>query len=186
MGKQADSSDAVDHILEDWSREKPGLDASTIGVFGRLARIIIKQRAIENSVFEKYGLTLASFDVLANLRRSGEPHRKTAGELASSSMLTTGGITFRLDRMEEQNLIERVRTRTDRRVVYAQLTSHGKEVIDSIFAEHLATQRQMLEGLNQKEVNQLSALLRKVSASIDQFEAGHPTLSSAESTEESA
>ncbi|MGJ3191566.1 MULTISPECIES: MarR family winged helix-turn-helix transcriptional regulator [Paenarthrobacter] len=180
MGKQADISDAVDSILEDWARERPELDAGTIGVFGRLARIIIKQRVIENSVFEKYGLTLASFDVLANLRRSGEPHRKTAGELASSSMLTTGGITFRLDRMEEQNLIERVRTRTDRRVVYAQLTSHGKEVIDSIFAEHLATQRQMLEGLSSKEVNQLSTLLRKVSASIDEFESGNPALTNLE------
>jgi DNA-binding MarR family transcriptional regulator len=172
MGKQPDTSDTVDSILEDWAREKPGLDAGTIGVFGRLAQIIIKQRVIENSVFEKYGLTLASFDVLANLRRSGEPHRKTAGELASSSMLTTGGITFRLDRMEEQNLIERVRTRTDRRVVYAHLTPHGKDVIDSIFEEHLATQRQMLAGLNAKEITQLSGLLRKVSASIDQFEDG--------------
>ncbi|MFJ5956991.1 MarR family winged helix-turn-helix transcriptional regulator [Paenarthrobacter sp. NPDC092416] len=182
MGKQPETTDAVDSILDDWARERPELDAGTIGVFGRVARIIIKQRAIENAVFEKHGLTLASFDVLANLRRSGEPHRKTAGELASSSMLTTGGITFRLDRMEEQNLIERVRTKTDRRVVYAQLTPHGKKVIDSIFAEHLDTQHQMLEGLTSKEISQLSLLLKKVSASIDQFEAGHPSLTIGEET----
>lgn len=163
-------NDPIDAIMEDWIRERPDLNASTIGIFGRLARIVSLQRAVHSKNYEEFGLTLASFDVLANLRRSGEPHRKTAGELASSSMLTTGGITFRLDRMEEQGLIERVRTKADRRVVYAQLTDHGKEVIDAIIARHFETQRNMLAGMKQSEIEQLALLLKKAGKSIAAYE----------------
>ncbi|MDO2934635.1 MarR family transcriptional regulator [Paeniglutamicibacter sulfureus] len=162
--------DSVDDILEDWKRERPDLDAETIGVFGRLPRVVAQQRAMQNENYEEFGLTLASFDVLANLRRSGAPHRKTAGELASSSMLTTGGITFRLDRMEEQGLIERVRTPSDRRVVYAQLTARGKEIIDAIIARHLETQRHMLGDMEPAEIAQLAMLLKKAGNSIAAYE----------------
>ena len=81
-------------------------------------------------------------------------------------MLTTGGITFRLDRMEEQNLIERVRSKEDRRVVYAQITEHGKKLIDEVISKHLETQRNMLSGLTAEEIEQLALLLKKAEASI--------------------
>jgi DNA-binding MarR family transcriptional regulator len=87
-------------------------------------------------------------------------------------MLTTGGITFRLDRMEEQNLIERVRTREDRRVVYAQLTAHGKAVIDEAFGKHLEQQRRLLSGLTPSELDQLAMLLKKAEASVLAFDSG--------------
>ncbi|MHA6669365.1 MarR family winged helix-turn-helix transcriptional regulator [Homoserinimonas sp. A447] len=162
--------DAVDEILRDWHRERPELNVSTIGVFGRLARLVSRQRTIQDATYQKHGLTLASFDVLANLRRSGEVRGKTAGELAKSSMLTTGGITFRLDRMEDENLIVRVRTRQDRRLVYAQLTEHGKNVADLALEDHLETQRQMLQGLTPKEIEQLTVLLRKMELSLTDHE----------------
>lgn len=168
-GAASIKTDPVDAIIEEWCRERPELDASTIGVFGRLTRVVAQQRTILNERHERAGLTLASFDVLANLRRSGAPHRKTAGELAASSMLTTGGITFRLDRMEEQNLIKRVRSETDRRIVYAQLTAHGKEVIDTVIGEHFRAQHDMLAGLTASETAQLAALLRKTALSIDAY-----------------
>ena len=170
MSENIKDADAIDRILADWERERPDLDPSSIGVLGRLMRLANQVRTVESSYFDENGLTLASFDVLANLRRSGPPHRKTAGELATSSMLTTGGITFRLDRMEEQNLIERVRTREDRRVVYAQLTAHGKAVIDEAFGKHLDNQRQMLNGLTESELDQLAALLKKAEASVVAFD----------------
>jgi DNA-binding MarR family transcriptional regulator len=172
MADKATQPDAIDGILADWARERPDLDASSIDVLGRLMRLGNQVRAAESSYFDEYGLTLASFDVLANLRRSGPPHRKTAGELATSSMLTTGGITFRLDRMEEQNLIERVRTREDRRVVYAQLTAHGKAVIDEAFGKHLEQQRRLLSGLTPSELDQLAMLLKKAEASVLAFDSG--------------
>lgn len=166
----ADPQDAVDQVLLDWARERPELDATAIGVFGRVSRLHAKQRAILHEIYEEYDLTLPSFDVLANLRRSGAPHRKTAGELASSSMLTTGGITFRLDRMEQQGLIERIRTPADRRVVYAQLTSRGREVIDTVFDKHVHAEREMLTDLSVKEVQQLARLLRKAEKSIGTYD----------------
>ena len=171
MGKttSAVENDAVDAIMADWARERPELDPSTLAVFGRLPRLVAQQRIIQNVNYKEHGLSLASFDVLANLRRSGAPHRKTAGELASSSMLTTGGITFRLDRMEEQGLIERVRTPSDRRVVYAQLTAQGKKVIDEIIEKHFETQQKMLGGLSTDETRKLAALLRKAESSISEY-----------------
>jgi len=162
--------DTVDDILEDWGRERPELDVTSIGVFGRLTRVVAKQRAIHTARYEKYGLTWASFDVLANLRRSGGPHGKTAGELAKSSMLTTGGITFRLDRMEEQSLIERVRTREDRRLVYARLTEHGKDMVDFVFDQHVQAQSEMLARLSTAEIDQLAMLLKKVELSITEYQ----------------
>src|SRR5699024_9112263 len=126
MAKQARTdgeADDIDTAIAEWGAFDPGLDASPIGVFGRVTRLHNRQRAVLNRIYDSFGLSLPSFDVLANLLRSGSPHRKSAGELANSSMLTTGGITFRLDRMEQQGLIERQRSDSDRRVVYAQLTA---------------------------------------------------------------
>lgn len=163
------SKDSVDDILEEWSTERPELDTTTLGIFGRLSSILTKLRTYQNELYEQYGLTLASFDVLANLRRSGAPHRKTAGQLAESSMLTSGGVTFRLDSMEKLGLIERVRTPDDRRVVYAQLTPKGKEVIDEAFVKHLEGQRQVLAQLSSEEIDQLAMLLKKTGLSLDAY-----------------
>src|SRR5699024_3120988 len=81
--------DDIDRVIDDWARLRPTMDAAPIGVFGRITRIHNNQRAVLNVLYDEFDLTLASFDVLANLLRSGKPHRKTAGELANSSMLTT-------------------------------------------------------------------------------------------------
>ncbi|MGI5330627.1 MarR family winged helix-turn-helix transcriptional regulator [Actinomadura nitritigenes] len=158
--------DEVDEIVDQWGRERPDVSADPIAVFGRIPRINMAQRAILGAVHERHGLTLAAFDVLANLRRSGEPHRKTAGELAESSLLTSGGITFRLDKMEADGLIRRTRSQGDRRVVYAELTDLGLAKIDDVFADHLATEHRMLELLDDDEKAQLASLLRKLGASI--------------------
>jgi len=158
--------DEVDEIVDQWRLQRPDVPAEPIGVFGRIARINIAQRAILRAVHERHGLTLAAFDVLANLRRSGAPHRKTAGELAESSLLTSGGITFRLDKMEADGLIRRTRSQEDRRVVYAELTELGLSKIDEVFADHIATEQRMLDLLEEGEQAQLAALLRKLGASI--------------------
>lgn len=165
----AEQFDAVDEVLLDWSRERPELDTTAIGVFARISRLHVRQRALLHEIYEDYGLTLPSFDVLANLRRSGYPHRKTAGELASSSMLSTGGITFRLDRLEEQGLVERVRTPSDRRKIYAQLTARGLEVIDEVFVRHVDSEREMLGELSPQAIEQLTKLLRTAERSIASY-----------------
>lgn len=163
--------DDVDEIIEQWATERPDLNADAIGVFGRLARIQARQRAILQEVHERHGLTLASFDVLANLRRSGAPHRKTAGDLATSSLLTSGGITFRLDKMEAGGLIRRVRSATDRRVVYAELTDEGLAKIDAVFADHLAAERAMLQDFTDDEVREIGTVFRRLARSVESYSA---------------
>ena len=156
------SGDEVDRILDQWRRERPDLDPSPIGVFGRLARIAISRQAILNRFMGDYELSPASFDVLANLRRSGVPHRKTPSELAASSLLTSGGITFRLDRLEQSGLIRRVPSPDDRRVMYAELTDKGLTLIDQVVTAHLDLERELLEDLTVAERDTLAGLLARL------------------------
>lgn len=161
-------ADEVDAILEQWRAERPDVDARPMAVFGRLGRTRQLAESQMSATLDRFGLTLPSFDVLANLRRSGQPYRKTPSELAASSMLTSGGITFRLDRLEADGLIRRVPSDGDRRVMFAELTNTGFEVIDEVLGAHLATERKMLAKLTAKEQKQLGDLLRKLELSIQQ------------------
>lgn len=167
MTNNVDTDDTVDAVIADWRRERPDLDATAIGVFGRVTRLHAQQRSILNALYAQFDLTLPVFDLLASLRRADPPYRKTAGQLANSSMLTTGGITFRLDKMEQQGLVERIRTKDDRRVVYAQLTSRGVELIDTVIEKHLEAERKMLLDLSKDELATLAGLLKKALVSTD-------------------
>jgi DNA-binding MarR family transcriptional regulator len=158
--------DPVDEIVAQWRHERPDLDPSPIALFGRLHRIYLRYQSVIGRGFGEAGLNFASFDVLASLRRSGEPYRKTASDLAGGSLLSSAGVTFRLDRLEEAGLIERQRDDRDRRVVYSQLTDKGKERIDSTIATHLDEEHRLLAGLTGREVAQLTKLLAKLEASI--------------------
>src|ERR1700761_7118541 len=91
----ADSQDAVDVIIAQWQRELPGLDVSALAVFGRLHRSYLLYAARLTEIFSRYGINPASFDVRAALRRSGPPYRATAGRLARTGLITTGGVTQR-------------------------------------------------------------------------------------------
>lgn len=159
-------SDAVDQAVVQWQRERPDLDPSPMVIFGRIARIFALSRREQARVHEPFGLTHAAFDLLANLRRSGKPHRKTASALAKSSMISTGGVTFRMDGLEEAGLIRRVRDSNDRRVVTAKLTKHGLETIDEAIERHLELFQDMLAGITEVEREQLAALLVKLESSI--------------------
>jgi DNA-binding MarR family transcriptional regulator len=163
--------DAVDLILEQWKRELPSVDATPMEVFGRLHRSFIRYQSLIADLFDRYGLNMAAFDVLAALRRAGPPYQRTAGELAETSLVTTGGITQRLDRLEKAGLVTRERDAHDRRVVYARLTGKGLEVINTVAAAHFANENQMLAGLTGAERRQLGRLLRKLEHSFEL--AGH-------------
>lgn len=166
VGDGDPGSDAVDQAVAQWQRERPDLDATPMTIFGRIARIFALQRREQARVHEPFGLTHAAFDLLANLRRSGRPHRKTASAIAKSSMISTGGVTFRMDGLEEAGLIRRVRDSNDRRVVAAELTEHGLKTIDEAVERHLEVFQDMLAGLTEAERRQLATLLTKLEASI--------------------
>lgn len=158
--------DHVGEILANWERERPDLDASPIGVFGRIARIDRRLDAHLDEFLNPHGLTLGLFDVLAALRRVGHPYRAMPSELAATSLLTSGGMTGRLDQLEGLGLVNRVSDPTDRRVMFAQLSDAGLELIDTLFAEHLQQEASLLSMLDAKQQSQLAALLKVVESTI--------------------
>jgi DNA-binding MarR family transcriptional regulator len=154
--------DAVDVILAQWRRERPDLDHSPIGVVGRLSRAaVLVQRELER-VFDQYGLTGADYDVLATLRRNGPPFRLTPGVLSRSTMVSTGGMTKRLDRLEASGLIRREPDPNDRRGRLIALTDEGRALVDRVVAAHLANEERLLAPLSRTKRKQLAALLREL------------------------
>ncbi|WP_432102648.1 MarR family winged helix-turn-helix transcriptional regulator [Streptomyces sp. bgisy091] len=158
--------DAVAKVVEDWARERPELDTSPLEVLARLHRSFLRYSTGLTESIERHGLSVAGFDVLTALRRSGEPYRLTAGQLADSGLVSSAGVTLRIDRLEKDGLIVRERDTQDRRVVYSRLTEKGLATVDKAFTEHLENENRMLGGLSPSERRQLARLLRKLEVSI--------------------
>lgn len=177
MARKVDrtSPDAVDLIIEQWRHARPDVDVSAMAVFGRLHRIFGRYTDQIGTVFERNGITMAAFDVLSALRRSGPPYRRTAGELAKQTLVTTGGITLRVNRLEESGLVKRERDTEDGRVVYVRLTDAGLALIDTVVEEHFRNEKQMLLTLSATDQRQLAALLRKVDQSLELAELNSAT-----------
>ncbi|MFE3454219.1 MarR family winged helix-turn-helix transcriptional regulator [Nonomuraea sp. NPDC059194] len=161
------SSDAVDQIMEQWRRELPEVDIAPLAVFGRLHRSFLRYQVLLNEVFETYGISMAAFDVLTALRRSGSPYRMTAGQLAETSLVSTGGVTLRVDRLEKAGLVVRERDPDDRRVVYAQLTDAGLDLVERVAQTHFANEQRMLAKLTDVEQRQLARLLSRLESSLE-------------------
>ncbi|TNM36175.1 MarR family transcriptional regulator [Nocardioides albidus] len=161
-----DQPDAVDAIVAQWAHERPDLDATPIALFGRIHRVYLRYQTVLTRVFGEHGLNSASFDVLAALRRSGAPYRKSGRELADGSLLSSAGVTFRLDRLEAAGLIVRQRDADDRRVVHSQLTDEGLALIDASIEDHLRAESALLKGLTLAERAELARLLAKLERSI--------------------
>lgn len=138
------SPDHVDLIQEQWRRERPDLDPSPQGVIGRIHRLAVALTAEITAVYARFGLSEAEFDLLAALRRAGAPFELPAGELADHTMVTTGGLTKRVDRLSERGLVIRVDADDDRRRRLVRLTSSGREVIDRAVTAHLANEHRLL------------------------------------------
>ena len=154
--------DGVDAILDQWHRERPDLDVSPMGVFGRMARLSRAQRGASEARLARLGLNAAEFDVLATLRRSGAPYALTPGQLAEAVMVTSGGMTGRVDRLAAAGHVVREQDPGDRRSVRVRLTDAGLAAIDQAVVEHLAAEHELLAPLTPAERQRLTALLRKL------------------------
>jgi DNA-binding MarR family transcriptional regulator len=152
--------DGVDRILRQWQRERPDLDTSPMGVIGRVSRLSRQLEQRLDPVFARHGLEQGLFDVLATLRRSGEPYRMRPADLATSVMLTSSGITKRLDRLEASGLVVRHPDPQDRRGLLIELTPAGRELVDTALADHVAAEHQLLAALTPDDRNRLAGLLR--------------------------
>lgn len=148
--------DSIEQILKEWGAQRPDLDPSPLAIFGRLRQVSELARQGLEQFLSEYHLTPRSFDVLANLRRGGPPYRKTPSELAESSLLSSGAMTGRLDNLERQGLIRRTPDPEDRRVTYAELTPVGLELIDQVFALHLAREESIIAGLTASQRTQIA------------------------------
>jgi DNA-binding MarR family transcriptional regulator len=135
-----------------------------MAVFGRIFRLSRIAGDLVERAYGRFGIGRAEFDVLATLRRAGEPYQLSPGALAASMMLSTGGTTARLDRLEKAALVERSPSPSDRRGVLVRLTPKGFEVIEQAVGEGLAEQKRLLSRLSAEKRRQLDELLREVLA----------------------
>ncbi len=160
-----DEVDEVDDIVGAWQRERPDLDVTPLQVMSRLDRlagVLAERRA---AIFARHDLRRHEFDVLAALRRAGEPFQLTAGELAARTYVTSGTMTSRLDGLTERGLVTRTADRVDGRLVRVALTGAGRARVDAAFEALLAAERDLLTPLAAGTLEPLAAALRSLLAS---------------------
>ena len=154
--------DHVDGIIAQWRAERPELELAPMALIGRVKRLSQHLGREMDKTFAAHGLSAAGFDVLATLRRSGAPYRLSAGELMQNTMVSSGTMTNRIDRLEQAGLVERVPNPEDGRGVLIALTEKGFALIDAAVGDHVATQTRLTAGLTPAEMETLSGLLRKM------------------------
>ncbi|GHD51838.1 MarR family winged helix-turn-helix transcriptional regulator [Streptomyces galbus] len=167
MNPKAHPQDPVDAIVEQWAAVRPDLDTAAMEVFGRIFRL---SRAMGDRMEKAYaplGLARGEFDVLATLRRAGEPYTLSPRELSATLMLTTGGMTGRLDKLERAGLLRRSPDPHDRRGLRVTLTEQGLDLVDRAVGAGLAVEREALSALNAQQAGQLADLLRELLLSTE-------------------
>ncbi len=152
--------DRVDRILEQWAQERPDLDVSPLGVIGRLHRVAEMLDAELAVVFRQAGLGAGDFDVLATLRRAGAPYELSAGEIAESTMVTSGATTKRVDRLAVLGLVVRRTSEGDGRSRQIRLTDDGVTLIDELVEVHVANEHRLVGMLEETDRGVLARILK--------------------------
>jgi DNA-binding MarR family transcriptional regulator len=153
-------------MLEQWKHERPDLDASPMGILGRLMILSrLLDRGVEQ-ILQPYDLSIPEFDMLAVLRRCGPPFRQSVGELRAHSLLSSGAMTNRVDRLEQKGLVQREPNPEDRRGVLVVLTKKGRVLIDQVVPERLKEGHGRVSVLSKKDRQQLEALLTRFLAAL--------------------
>lgn len=161
------SQDFTDRLLERWASILPGLAVDDLGVTGRLSRLGRHLALREEGVFARYGLNRGEVGLLSALRITGPPHRLSPTRLARGLMLSSAGVTSRVDRLERRGLVVRLDDPDDRRGVIVELTDRGRELVDAAVTSNAASSRQLLAGLDPAETETLEALLRRILAGLE-------------------
>jgi DNA-binding MarR family transcriptional regulator len=159
--------DRADMAVDQWKRERPDLPALPMAVFGRLLEAA--ERVMHdhmNPLFAEAGLQPGEFDVLATLKRSGAPYMLSPTRLYEAAMISSGGMTNRLDRLERAGLVERRPDPGDRRGKLIALTEAGKRLIDEAIGRHVANEEKLLSTLSPAEQEKLNVLLKKLIAGL--------------------
>jgi DNA-binding MarR family transcriptional regulator len=159
--------DEVDRIVAAWRRERPDLDVSPLEVLSRVTRLAKHLDRARRAAFAERGLEPWEFDVLSALRRAGAPYQLSPGQLVTQTLVTSGTMTNRIDRLAARGLVERHRDPGDRRGVQVRLSQEGRARVDSALADLLEWERDMLQGLSETDSARLAALLRRLVLPFD-------------------
>lgn len=154
--------DEVDTLSEAWARQRPDLDVSPVEVFSRLSRLSRHLDLARRDAFKANGVESWEFDVLAALRRAGEPYELSPGRLLRETLVTSGTMTNRVDRLATRGLVERFPDPADRRGVLVRLTAEGKACVDGAFESLLDAEREFLGVLDATSRDRLAGLLRQL------------------------
>ena len=154
--------DGVDRRRDQWHREMPGIDTTGMAIFGRSRLLNLAITEPIEAVFGRFEIDRGEADVLFTLLRSGAPYKLRPTELFRSLLITSGGMTFRLKRLEAKGLIARIKDDGDRRSQLVQLTETGKHVATSAFEEDMKLESKMLDCLDDTEKTMLAGLLKKL------------------------
>lgn len=164
--------DHVDFVVDQWGSAMPELDVSSMKIFGRMLRLmkhLAKKRA---QAMASFGFREGEFDVLATLRRAGEPYCLSPTQLYKSLLITSGAMTNRLNHLEQQGFIRRIADPEDKRSTLVSLTPHGQECIERALIVHTETQNVLLRPLSGEQHRQLESLLRDLLLTFPPEESG--------------
>jgi len=160
-------SDEVDRIVDAWSRERPDLDFSPLQVLSRVGRLARHLERARRTAFEASDLELWEFDVLSALRRAGAPYQLSPKVLLQQTLVSSGTMTNRIDRLVTRRLVERRTDPNDGRGILVVMTEGGRERVDAAIRTLLQAEAELLERLPKPDQERLSALLRKLSLDFD-------------------
>ncbi|WP_063128540.1 MarR family winged helix-turn-helix transcriptional regulator [Nocardia fusca] len=160
MSENPPEPDSTDAVIAAWARERPDLELTAIGIVGRLGRAALLLRPAQERVFTEFGLQPGEFDVLATLRRAGEPYTLIPSQLSAALLLTRAGMTNRIDRLVAAGLVERTLDPNDRRSFHIRLTEKGYTTVDEAMTAHTANVTRLLSTLPETGQAALEDLLR--------------------------
>jgi len=167
-------SDEVDDIVARWRSERPDLDVAPLEVLSRVSRLARHLDRARRAAFAAHGLEAWEFDVLSALRRQGAPYQLSPGALLRSTLVTSGTMTNRIDRLAEAGLVSRRPDPLDKRGVQVQLTERGRSTVDAAMSDLLSRERELLTGLQSGQQEELAGLLRVLLAPFDAATATEP------------
>ncbi|GHF21224.1 MarR family transcriptional regulator [Kordiimonas sediminis] len=153
--------DRLDTVREQWGRERPDLNTEPMELIGRFKVLSRFLSAEMERTFKEHGLNAASFDVLATLRRSGPPYALSPNDLLSATLVTSGTMTNRIDRLVAAGFVQRLPNPDDARGCLISLTPEGRSVIDTALDAHVKTQERLVSDLSKEEQARLNAILRR-------------------------
>ena len=162
----------MDSLVAAWQRERPDLDVGPMEVLSRVSRLARHLDRQRSAAFAGYDLETWEFDVLAALRRAGPPYQLSPGQLLRETMVTSGTMTNRVDRLAARGLVARENHPEDRRGVLVTLTSTGRQTVDAALSDLLGAEQDILSHLSPAELQHLATSLRSLLLPYDDDQGG--------------